>query len=149
MARAPIQTLVIPYRRHKDCEWEFAVLHREDEDAWQFIAGGAEEGESPAQAAQREAYEEAGVPQSLSLRKLDSLASIPRLAFPQATHWPHTLYVVPEYSFAVNVGSANLSLSCEHRDLRWLRYEEALHLLKWDSNRVALWELHERLCQET
>lgn len=149
MVRAPIQIIVIPCRRRTDREWEFAVFHRTDEDVWQFIAGGVEEGESPKEAAQREAYEEAGVPQNLAFRKLDSVASIPRHAFPQASHWSRKLYVVPEYSFAVDVGSEILALSCEHRDLQWVRYEEALHLLNWDSNCTALWELHERLRQDT
>ena len=38
-----------------------------------------------------------------------------------------------------------LALSQEHDMIRWLSFEEATRLLTWDSNRVALWELNERL----
>jgi len=143
-----MQILVLPYRRGTARAWEFAVFHRADQDVWQFVAGGAEEGESPEAAAQREVCEEAGVPRSFPLRRLDSFASIPRSALPQGAHWPDTVRVVPEYAFAVDVGPAPLALSGEHSDLRWLDYREALRLLHWDSNRTALWELNERLGQE-
>lgn len=148
LPRSPLQVIVIPYRRDAEGGWEFAVLHRADEDAWQFIAGGAEGAESPEEAARREAGEEAGLPRELPLRKLDAMCSIPRCAFPQATHWPRDLHVVPEYAFAVEAQGTRLSLSGEHRELRWLGYEAAMPLLRWDSNRTALWELHERLRQE-
>ncbi|MFC1745655.1 hypothetical protein ACFL35_16810 [Candidatus Riflebacteria bacterium] len=55
--------------------------------------------------------------------------------------------MIPEYSFAVDVRSRELVLSAEHTELKWLEYEDALDLLKWDSNKVALWELRERISQ--
>jgi len=36
-------------------------------------------------------------------------------------------------------------LSREHVEIAWLTHGEALARLTWDSNRHALWELHERL----
>jgi len=33
----------------------------------------------------------------------------------------------------------------EHSEFKWLNYHEAIELLKWDSNKVALWELYKRL----
>ncbi len=53
--------------------------------------------------------------------------------------------MVPEYSFAVDVRGQELELSHEHDKMRWLSFEDARRLLKWESNRVALWELNERL----
>ena len=36
-------------------------------------------------------------------------------------------------------------LSSEHKEYRWVKYDEAMRLLKYDSNKTALWELNERL----
>ncbi len=60
MPRAPFQILVLPYRKIAEA-FEFAVFSRSDYACWQGIAGGGEEGETPMEAAQREAREEAGI----------------------------------------------------------------------------------------
>lgn len=143
MPRAPYNVLVIPYRRVAN-EYEFAVFQRADGSMWQFIAGGGEGGEAPGLAAQREAWEEAGISGPLEWTALDSQASIPRTAFPDA-EWPSDVYVVPEFCFAVDVGAAELRLSGEHGQFAWLDHAAARDRLTWDSNRVALWELTERL----
>ena len=36
-------------------------------------------------------------------------------------------------------------LGDEHSEIKWASYEEAKELLKFDSNKNALWELNERL----
>ena len=145
MARAPFNTLVLPYRL-RGGRYEFAVLHRSRPTMWQFIAGGGEDAETPLMAAQREAKEEGGIMETGRWIHLDSRASIPRDAFPRAT-WPDSVLVVPEYCFAVDVDVAVLRLSPEHDQYDWLEYEEARERLTWDSNRVALWELRERLAR--
>jgi dATP pyrophosphohydrolase len=38
-----------------------------------------------------------------------------------------------------------LIISKEHDGWAWCRYEQAWEILTWDSNKVALWELNERL----
>jgi 8-oxo-dGTP pyrophosphatase MutT (NUDIX family) len=76
---------------------------------------------------------------------LDSKAAVARTAFPLATHWPPDLFVVPEHAFAVEVAGHTIELSHEHDEARWLPFDEAVKLLTWDSNRVALWELNQRL----
>jgi len=53
--------------------------------------------------------------------------------------------MIPEHCFAVDAGGSTITLSNEHTECRWLSYEQAFSLLKWDSNRTALWELNERL----
>jgi len=123
----------------------FAVLKRADTGAWQFASGGGEDAETPLQAAQREFWEEAGFRATGKLIALDSMTSIPTDHFHVRQPWADDYYVIPEYSFAVDVGSAKLVLSKEHTELRWVAYDEARALLKWDSNRTALWELTERL----
>ena len=75
---------------------------------------------------------------------LDSRASIPRTAYPTAP-WPKSVFVIPETCFAVDIGDFEIRLSAEHDRFEWLRYEAARERLTWDSNRVALWELNERL----
>jgi len=145
MPRAPIQVIVIPYRRTASGEREFAVFHRAKPEMWQFVAGGGEDGESPEQTAKREAMEEAGIPITRPLLKLDAVASIPRGAFPHNPHWPSDLFVLPEHSFAVDAYGVEISLSCEHDSCMWMSYDSAMKSLTWESNRVALWELNERL----
>ena len=144
MARQPLQVIVIPFRERDGGGYEFAVFHRADASMWQFIAGGAEEGETAEEAARREAGEEAGIAGGTRFCRLESRASVPRTAF-STEHWPKDLLVVPEFSFAVEVSYRELELSHEHDEVRWLSFEDATRLLTWDSNRVALWELNERL----
>ena len=145
MARQPLQVIVIPFRESEEAGYRFAVFHRADGSMWQFIAGGAEDDETVEQAARREAAEETGIPEGARLFRLDSRAAVPRTAFSPTEHWPKDLLVVPEYSFAVDVTGQELELSHEHDKVRWLSFEDATGLLTWDSNRVALWELNERL----
>lgn len=76
MARTPFQVLVIPFRHSRTPALEYAILRRSDSGDWQFIAGGGEEGESPAEAARREAREEAGVPTESVLIPLEAQATI-------------------------------------------------------------------------
>lgn len=140
--RAPFQVLVIPFRRTA-AGLEFAVLKRRDDEHWQFVAGGGEEGETPLQAAERETKEEVGI--TAAVMRLDSLATVPKHCFAAADSWGPDVYVIPEYCFAVEVGDSVLILSREHTESQWVSHEHACRLLKWDSNRNALWELNERL----
>jgi dATP pyrophosphohydrolase len=112
---------------------------------WQFLSGGAEDSETPPETARREMMEEAGIPADRQLIQLDSRASIPRDVYDESAHWPAELFVVTEYSFGVDVEGINFELSDEHDEFRWLTIEQASEILEWDSNRVALWELNERL----
>lgn len=121
------------------------MLKRSDDGYWQFVAGGGEDAELPIEAASRETREEIGIAPVSRLMQLDSLATVPRNCFASAQAMGPDVYVIPEYCFATNVGGSELTLSDEHTDLRWVSYEEACSLLRWDSNRNALWELNERL----
>jgi len=79
---------------------------------------------------------------------LDSRATVPKEGFAAAASWDQELYVIPEYCFAIHVTDSVIALSDEHTEVRWVPYEQAFRLLKWDSNRNALWELNERLKKE-
>lgn len=140
--RAPYQVLVLPFRLTATSP-EFAVLKRRDDGNWQFVAGGGEDNETPLQAAQRETQEEIGL--AGEMIKLDSLSTVPKDCFAAADSWGPEVYVIPQYCFAVNAGDTEPVLSQEHAEIKWLPYRQAYEILKWGSNRNALWELNERL----
>ncbi|WP_416976899.1 NUDIX hydrolase [Streptomyces sp. T028] len=144
MSRAPFQVLVVPFRRVGD-QVEFAVLRRMDMNVWQAVAGGGEVGETPQQAAVREAREELGLDRPVRLYPLQTMASIRAQFFADRVNWPVGTYVVPEYSFAIDLTSVGIKISDEHTDVQWLDYDAAVEALRFDSNRTALGELHERL----
>lgn len=145
MARAQFQVLIIPYRIASGGQPEYAIAKRSDMDAWQFFSGGGEENEAPIQATRREPNEEGGIPVDLEFVQLDSMASIPATNFAAHKEWGQGVYVIPEYSFCVDVGARDLFASREHTEILWRPYEEADRLLTWDSNRTALWELNQRM----
>jgi dATP pyrophosphohydrolase len=146
MARAPFQVVVFPFRRAGDAI-EYAIFRRADDEAWQGIAGGGEEGETPAQAARREAAEEAAIDPTAPLYALESHGTVPRtcIAEAQRRHWPPGLLVLPNHAFAIDCTGIELRLSAEHTEVAWTDQATALRRLRWDSDRTALWELGERL----
>ncbi len=144
MTRAPFQVLVLPYRRAAD-SFEFAVLCRADDACWQGVAGGGEGQETPLEAAKREAHEEAGIPAEARFMELETVCSVPVYLFRDGAAWGDSLYVIPEYSFGVDCTGRPVALSDEHTVLQWLPYCEARERLTYDSNRTALWELHQKI----
>lgn len=144
MPRAPFQVLVLPYRRTAD-SFEFAVLCRADDACWQGVAGGGEGHETPLEAAKREAHEEAGIPADARFIELETVCSVPVYLFGDGATWGDGLYVIPEYSFGVDCTGRQVVLSDEHTVLQWLPYCEARERLTYDSNRTALWELHQKI----
>jgi dATP pyrophosphohydrolase len=142
--RQPVQVLVIPFRK-TNAAVEFCLLKRSDAKYWQFVAGGAEGNETPLEAATREAREEAGTSLSAKVIALDSMCCVPANIFRDWKKWPKGTYVVKEYAFGVEVQNEPIKLSNEHTDLKWVSCDEAMALLKWDSNKTALWELSQRL----
>lgn len=145
MSRAPFQVLVYPYRKVQDDRYEFALLKRADAGYWQGVAGGGEEGETPLQAAEREACEEAGIPPDALFLRLDTIEFIRVTEFRHSHLWGDDIYVIPQYCFGAQVKDDRLLLSREHTEYRWLAYKKAYSLLVYDGNRTALWELNKRL----
>jgi dATP pyrophosphohydrolase len=142
--RAPYQVLALPYR-YIGSEIRYAVFHRSSMDMWQFISGGGEDDEKPEEAVCREIWEEAGIRVS-QIHRLKSMCHIPTGIYPQEHRqfWPDDLYVLPEFSFAFECDE-EIQLSHEHTHYEWLPYKEAVSLLKFDSNRTALYELNQSL----
>ena len=138
--REPYQILSIPYRII-DGTPLFCIFHRSDSSYWQFIAGGGENGETPIEAAKRETIEEMGVePKNIKQRTCIAYVPAEVVAESRRQHWNKNTYVIPEYSFAFECDS-DPTLSLEHIEYKWLTYDEARKLLKWDSNKVAMYEI--------
>jgi dATP pyrophosphohydrolase len=144
MSRAKYQVFSIPYRQTPQ-GLLFAIFKRSDEGYWQWTSGGGEGDESIEDAVKRESFEEAGIPLFAHYLKLDTISSIPTEGFAAKKDWPKDLYVLPGYYFSVHLASPTIKLSDEHTDFKWVTYQEAVDLLKWEADKTALWELSERL----
>ncbi len=145
MARAPFQVLVYPYYKTHHNQFEYALLKRADAGYWQAIAGGGEDNETPLETARRETYEETRIPTDSDFLQLDTVEPIPVTGFRDSYLWGNDVYVIPQYCFGVLAKDRHILLSPEHTEYRWLAYEEAYNLVKYDGNKTALWELDKRL----
>jgi dATP pyrophosphohydrolase len=143
-ARAPFQVLVISFWSDAIGTRRYCIFRRKDAGYWQGIAGGGELGENHREAAQREVLEEAGISQHAAIFQLTTISSIP-VADIDGFLWGEDVPVIPEYTFGLQVPDPRVTLSKEHTEFQWLEYEHARKLLKWDSNRTALWELDYRV----
>lgn len=146
MARAKYQVLVLPYQKRSDATL-YCIFKRSDMDAWQFIAGGGEtEDASPLISAKREANEEADISCDAKFHALETINSISTEGFKKARSvWGEECLVIPEYCFAVNLPDGAVTLSREHTSFEWVDYAMAVQRLKYDSNKVALWELENKI----
>lgn len=143
--RAPLQVLVILYKKEKD-EILYGIGLRSTRNIWQFVAGGAEDKETPIEATVRELREETGINiKEEDLIVLDSKATIPVVNVTGTYTWGKDVFVIPEYAFAVDATSFQIKLSNEHTEFKWLEYNKAMDILTYDSNKSALWELNEKL----
>lgn len=143
--RAPLQVLVILYKKEKD-EILYGIGLRSTRNIWQFVAGGAEDKETPIEAAIRELSEETGINiKEEDLIVLDSKTTIPVVNVTGTYTWGKDVFVIPEYAFAVDATSFQIKLSNEHTEFKWLEYNKAMDILTYDSNKTALWELNEKL----
>ncbi len=144
--RAAFQVLVLPYRQTPE-GFQYALFRRSDAAYWQGVAGGGEAGESPLQAARREAVEEAGLAGDCEFVALDARATIPVVYVTGEFTWGPDVLVIPEYAFGARVEESELTLSQEHTEYGWFSLEDAAKAVQWDSNRTALWELDHRLAR--
>jgi dATP pyrophosphohydrolase len=146
MARAPFVVLVFAYRQLGEGEFEYALLRRADSGYWQGIAGGGEDDETPLEAARRESGEEAGVPPNAHVTQLDTVIPVPVTEFKDSYLWGENVYVIPQYCFGMRVSADyQVTLSHEHLEFRWMTFEEAYRAMYYDGDKVALWELNQKL----
>lgn len=142
--RVPFQILAIPYKINNGTPL-YCVMRRSDAEYWQFIAGGGENSETAIETAKREIFEESGLV-AYNIFILNAMSYVPAdcIAEQHRKNWPADTYVIPEYCFAFEC-CGDITLSHEHTECMWLTYDEACKILKWDSNRTALYELKRRL----
>lgn len=145
--RAKYQVLVIPYRK-TGSEFSYCIFKRSDLHCWQFIAGGGEEEDgSILNSAKREAWEEARISPDARYTGLDTRCSISTEHFRARAIWGNQCLVIPEYTFAVEVAE-DIQISHEHTRYQWVNYTTAIEKLQYDSNKVGLWELDNKLKME-
>ena len=143
--RLPKQVLIIPYRI-KDENVQFCIFKRKDLEFWQWISGGVEDfDENIYAAAKREIFEETGVDSNIELTQLECITKIPVVNIVKEFRWGNDIFYADEYSFSVKFDNIDIALSDEHSLYSWMSFEEAKKLLKYDSNKSALWELNEKI----
>ncbi len=102
---------------------------------WQPITGGVHKNESLVSATKRELFEETQIKDYLNF-----LNDVHYFEF------NHGDVLLKEYVFGVEVGeNVDAKLSYEHSERKWCALNEALQLLKYDSNKEAFKKLYSRL----
>ena len=144
--RLPYQTLTILYKKSNN-KILYAIFYRNSHPIWQFISGGGEDNETPFETVIREIKEETLLTiERKRVKQLDSRTTIPVLNITGRYTWGPDVYVIPEYAFSVEIiRDDNIQLSNEHKEYKWVEYDEAMNKLKYDSNKTALWELNEKI----
>ena len=142
--RIPKQVLIIPYRNIDD-KIEYCVFKRKDMNAWQWIAGGAEDfDKNILESAKRELWEETGI-KDVQIQQLELTCKRPVVNIVKDFIWGEDVFYSEEYAFYVDITNKKIQLSNEHTEYKWVDYSEAKNLLKYDSNKSALWELDIKL----
>ena len=145
--RIPKQVLIIPYRKIDD-KIEYCIFKRKDMNAWQWIAGGAEDfDKNILESAKREFWEETNI-KDVALQQLEMTCKIPVVNVVKDFMWGEDVFYSEEYAFSANITDEKIQLSNEHTEYKWVDYSEARSLLKYDSNKSALWELDTKLKRE-
>ncbi len=106
---------------------------------WQPVTGFVEQNESPTQAALREIEEETGFNTPRQIKDIDY-----RFSFNMERVGTRCDVDV----LAVEVENAQVELSVEHTDYRWLGYQKARALLYWENNKKTLDLLHGMLQEQ-
>ncbi len=146
--RLPKQVLVIPFKKDFDGTIKYCIFKRNDLNVHQFIAGGMEDYDKTVEsAAKREFFEETGIDiEDKRFIKLEEECMIPVVNIVKDFLWGENTFYAKEYAFAVCLDDkCNINLSSEHKDYAWLTYNDARKLLKYDSNKSALWELDTKI----
>ena len=143
--RLPKQVLIVTYRV-KNSEIEYCIFKRKDLKCWQWISGGMEDFDKDLiDTAKRELYEETSIKDTVVIESLEIVTKIPVVNVVGDFMWGKDVFYSEEYGFAVDISNQKISLSNEHEEYRWVNYAQAQELLKYDSNKSALWELNEKL----
>jgi len=135
------QIEAILFRRGKSGGILYLLLKRTEKRGgfWQPVTGGINFQESPMEALRREIKEELGIFMPIAIIDISYTFS-----FKDAYGRSLTEYV---YGAEINE-KQEIRLSAEHTEYRWVGYEEARTLLKWEGNKIGLARLHSILTRE-
>jgi 8-oxo-dGTP pyrophosphatase MutT (NUDIX family) len=136
--RLPIEVEAIIFRRN-DKRIEYLLLKRlpQKNGFWQPVTGGVEEGETREEALHREIREETGVKNTVAV--IESL-----YYFEFSDPNPNQEYV---YGVEVSPSEQIVFDRKEHSEYRWCSFQDALRLLHWKENKVAVRKLNKILMQ--
>lgn len=146
--RRPYQVLILLYTYIDNKPYYY--VFKKGKFFWQFVSGGGEDCEELKQTVIRELFEETGLQVNKTLKQLNTVCYIPVEPFIEKynVEW-EDVFVIPEYCFSMQVGSEEkICLSSEHIEYRLCDYAQAKGILKFDSNKTALYELNRRLIEE-
>lgn len=135
-----ITTHVDSYVFHlKGDEPEYLLLKRRKEKfyghLWQGVAGRIETGESAVETVLRELQEETQL-EPVRVFVVDHVSSFYQ-------NYKDRINLIPVFGIEVNIGE--VILSDEHKEYRWVNFDEAFDLLSWRQQRKALSVLHEMI----
>ncbi|MEH6629365.1 MAG: NUDIX domain-containing protein [Halopseudomonas aestusnigri] len=137
----PFSVNVFLYDEDKWKDRQYLVFYRNERadlqlpSFWQGVTGGVEKDETLEDTVRREVKEETGI----SLNKIDitdfsyqyPIKDVWRHSYPKdATH-------ITEYVFYAKV-SANPTLSDEHKEIKWVTFDEGLKLMTFGMNKESL-----------
>ena len=146
MARAKYQVLVLPYQNQNN-KTLYCIFKRSDMDAWQFIAGGGEtEDASPLISAKREANEEAGISCDKPFHALETTSSISTEGFKKARPvWERPAWSSRNIALRWNCPTGPSLSPGNTPALNGSIMQRLSSGSKYDSNKVALWELENKI----
>lgn len=104
---------------------------------WEFPKGGVEAGESEAQAAVRELWEEAGIGEG-QISLFDGYREEERYVFTQGKGEQRTLIVKKVVYFLAETEEERVIISREAEEYRWATYDEAMRLIRFPGKRHVL-----------
>ena len=143
------QVECIVFKKDTD-DFKFLLLKRIPSKGhfWQPPCGGVEkEDTNLTDAVLREIKEEAGISEDNILRILYKVHSftmnsdyLSNKSIPIITEYVFGIEVEPETKIDITK-----NIYTEHEEFKWVNFQDALELLKWEDNKTALKKLHQML----
>lgn len=135
--KRPESVLVIVYDEHEQI---LALRRKDDAKFWQSVTGALEDGEVPMQAALREVEEEIGIDVVASgYQMFDARLTCQYEIRPEWRHrYPPDEFVNTEYTFLLQISSADRIVLTEHDEFSWISPRTAFEKFWSPSNCKAI-----------